>query len=79
MFLLIDGFFGYNKVLVEELDHLKTTFKIKWGTFPFKHMPFKLINVSATFQREMDITFCGLISQSVVVYLNNITIFSKRR
>jgi len=59
--------------------HLKTTFKTKWGTFSFKRMPFRLIKVSATFQREMDITFCGLIGQSVLVYLNDVTIFSKRR
>ena len=42
-------------------------------------MPFGLINAGATFQRDMDINFCGLIGQSVVVYLNDFTIFSKKR
>ena len=42
-------------------------------------MPFGLINARATFQREMDITFWGLIGHSVVVYLDDVTIFSKKR
>ena len=42
-------------------------------------MPFGLINDRATFQRAMDIAFDGLIGQSVVVYLDDVTIFSKKR
>src|SRR5713226_4145338 len=42
-------------------------------------MPFGLINAGATFQRAMDIDFCGLIGRSSVVYLDHITIFSKKR
>jgi hypothetical protein len=50
MFSLLDGFSGYNQVLVSEEDRLKTTFCTKWGTFAYKHMPFGLINAGATFQ-----------------------------
>jgi hypothetical protein len=42
-----------------EPDRLKTTFMIKWGTYAYKIIPFGLINVGATFQREMDISFKG--------------------
>ena len=42
-------------------------------------MPFGLINVGATLQRAMDIDFRSLIGRSVVVYLNDVTIFSKKR
>ena len=42
-------------------------------------MPFGLINVVATFQREMDICFQGLIGTSVIVYLDDVTFFSKKR
>ena len=42
-------------------------------------MPFRLINVGATFQRAMDATFRGLINHSVVVYLDDVTVFSKNR
>ena len=54
-------------------------FKTKWGTFSYRRMPFGLINAGATFQRAMDIDLCGLIGQSTIAYLDNITIFSKRR
>lgn len=42
-------------------------------------MPFGLINVGATFQREMHIYFRGLIGQSMVVYLDDVKMPSKRR
>ena len=42
-------------------------------------MPFGLIIVGANFQRDMDIAFCGLIGRSVVVYLDDVMIFSKKR
>jgi hypothetical protein len=37
------------------------------------------MNAGATFQREMDISFKGLIGQSMVVYLDDITVYSKKR
>ena len=61
LFSLLDGFSGYNQVLVAEEDRLKTTFRTKWGTFTYRRMPFGLINAGATFQRAMDIAFRGLI------------------
>ena len=79
LFSLLDGFSSYNQVLVVEEDILKTTFRTKWGTFTYRRMPFGLINAGATFQRDMDIAFHSLIRRSTIVYLDNITIFSKRR
>ena len=79
LFSLLDGFSGYNQVLVAEEDRLKMTFRTRWGTLAYRRMPFGLINVGATFQRAMDIAFCGLIGRIVVVYLDDITIFSKKR
>jgi hypothetical protein len=76
---LLDGFSGYNQVLMSPSDQLKTTFRTPWGTYAYRKMPFGLINVGATFQREMDIAFHGLINQSVVVYLDDVTVFSKNK
>ena len=42
-------------------------------------MPFGLTNAGATFQRAIDIVFRGIIGHSVVVYLDDVTIFSKKR
>jgi hypothetical protein len=79
MFSLLDDFSGYNQVLVSEEDRLKTTFRTKWGTFAYKCMPFGLINVGTTFQRAMDVEFRGLINKCVVVYLEDVTMYSKKR
>ena len=49
LFSLLDGFSGYNQVLVAEQDRLKTTLRTKWGTFAYRRMPFGLINAGATF------------------------------
>ena len=49
LFSLLDGFSGYNQVLVAEEDRLKTTFRTKWGTFAYRRIPFGLINAGDTF------------------------------
>eukprot|EP00253_Pinus_taeda_P029731 PITA_29731 len=36
----LDGFSGYNQVLVHPNDRLKTTFRTKWGTYAYHKMPF---------------------------------------
>ena len=48
LFSLLDGFLGYNQVLVAEEDRLKTTFKTRWGNFAYRWIPFGLINAGAT-------------------------------
>eukprot|EP00253_Pinus_taeda_P014823 PITA_14823 len=75
----LDGFSGYNQVLVHPDYQLKTTFRTKWDTYAYRKMPFGLINVGATFQRAMDISFKGLVNKSVVIYLDDITVYSKKR
>jgi hypothetical protein len=79
IFSLLDGFSGYNKVLVSEEDLLKTTFRTKRGTFSYKCTHFGLINAGETFQRAMDVAFWGLINKFVVVYLDDMTVYSKNR
>eukprot|EP00253_Pinus_taeda_P027971 PITA_27971 len=75
----LDGFSGYNQVLVHPDDQLKTTFRTKWGTYAYRKIPFGLINSGATFQRAMDIAFKGLVNKDVVIYLDDITMYSKNR
>jgi 6-pyruvoyl-tetrahydropterin synthase len=78
MFSLLDRFFIYNQVLVAEADLLKTTFHTKWGMYAYQRIPFGLINVVATFQHAMDIVFKGLIGHTVVVYLDDVTVFQEK-
>jgi hypothetical protein len=49
------------------------------GTFAYKRIPFGLINTGSTFQRAMDVEFLGLATKCVVVYLDDVTIYSKDR
>lgn len=79
MMSFLDGYSGYNQVLVEYEDRLKTVFTTKWGTFAYKRMPFGLINAGATFQRAMDIAFRELIGRSIIIYMDDLTVFSKER
>lgn len=54
-------------------------FRTNWGISSFKSIHFGLVNVGDTFQRDMDISFHDLIGQRIVVYLDDVTMFSKRR
>ena len=74
---MLDGFSSYNQILVHPKDQEKTTFTTPWGTFMYSKMPFGLINAGATFQRAMDISFLEERDKFVVIYLDDITVFSK--
>jgi hypothetical protein len=72
----IDGFSGYNQIAVHPEDREKTAFTTPWGTFMYEKMPFGLMNAGATFQRAMDIAFIGEKDKFVLIYLDDITVFS---
>jgi hypothetical protein len=74
---MIDDFSSYNQILVMPEDREKTTFTTPWGTFMYAKIPFGLMNAGATFQRDMDIAFIGEKDQFVVIYLDDITVFSR--
>lgn len=58
-------------------DQEKTAFTTPWGTFMYIKMPFGLKNARETFQRAMDIAFAKEINDFLVIYLDDLTIFSK--
>eukprot|EP00253_Pinus_taeda_P029252 PITA_29252 len=74
---LLDGFSGFNQILVHPNDQDKTTFTTPWGTFKYVKMPFGLKNAGATFQRAIDIAFSKEIHDFLVIYLDDLTPFSK--
>ena len=77
MMSMLDGFSGYNQVLVNKEDQHKTTFTTPWGTYKFLRMPFGLLNAGATFQRAMDFSFKELIGKIIEIYQDDLTVFSK--
>ena len=74
---LLDGFSGYNQILIQLEDQAKTGFTTPWGTFMYVKMPFGLMNGGATFKRAMDIAFAKEIHEFLVIYLDDIIVFSK--
>ena len=74
---MLDSFLGYNQIAVHLDDQEKITFTTPWGTFMYAKMPFGLMNAGATFQREIDITFSNEKDRFVLIYLDDITVYSK--
>jgi len=73
----LDSFSGYNQIVVHPEDEEKTAFTTPWGTFMYVKMLFGLMNAGATFQRVMDISFAKEKDKILVIYLDDITVFSK--
>lgn len=74
---MLDGFSRYNHIFVHPDDQEKTPFITPWGTFMYAKIPFGLMNVGDTFKRSMDISFDNEKEKFIVVYLDDITMFSK--
>jgi hypothetical protein len=74
---MIDGFSGYNQIDVHEKDRELTTFTTPWETFMYDKILFGLMNARETFQRAMDITFVGENDKFIVIYLDDLIVFSK--
>ena len=49
-FSFLDGYSGYNQILIAPGDQDKTTFTSTWGTYAYRVFPFGLCNVPANFQ-----------------------------
>ncbi|KAF8747935.1 Chromo (CHRromatin Organization MOdifier) domain [Rhizoctonia solani] len=78
-FSTIDLKSGYNLVRIKEGDEWKTAFKTKYGLFEYLVMPFGLCNAPAAFQHFMNEIFRDILDVYVVVYLDDILIFSESR
>jgi hypothetical protein len=73
---MLDDLFGYNQIIVHPDDQENTTFTTPWGTFMYAKMPFGLVNAWETFQRAMDISFSYEKETFIVIYLDDITVYS---
>lgn len=73
----LDGFSGYNQISEHPNDQEKIAFTTPWVAFMYAKMPFCLMNVGATFQIAMDIAFSEENGRFVVIYLDDITVYSK--
>jgi hypothetical protein len=76
---MLDGFYGYNQVLVAEEDIENTAFITPWETYAYARMPFSLKNSGATFQRAMDHASSGFIVKFMEDYQDDLIVHSNTR
>ena len=72
----IDLQHAYHLVRISEGDEWKTAFRTRYGSFEWLVMPFGLTNAPASFQRFMNDIFSDMLDVCVIVYLDDILIYS---
>jgi hypothetical protein len=77
VFSKIDLRSGYHQLKIRELDIPKTTFRTRYGLYEYTVMSFRLTNASAYFMYLMNKVFMEYLDKFVVVFIDDILIFSK--
>jgi hypothetical protein len=68
---------GYWQIPIKDEDRHKTAFRTPMGLYEWNVMPFGLTNAPAVFARTMQTIFQDILGKFVLVYLDDILIFSK--
>src|SRR3954470_23613816 len=77
VFSKMDLRLGYHQIKIRNEDIPKTDFTTRYGLYEYTVMSFGLTNGPATFSRMMNSIFMEYLDKFVVVYLDDILIYSK--
>ena len=67
---------AYYLVRIADGDEWKTAFRTRYGSFEWRVMPFGLTNAPSAFQRFMNDIFSDMLDVHVIIYLDDILIYS---
>ncbi len=76
-FSTVDLASGCHQIAVSDRDRAKTAFTTPFGLFEYRRMPFGVCNGPSTFQRLMQAVMSDLVFQVLIVYLDDILLFSQ--
>ncbi|CAN6718907.1 unnamed protein product [Malus baccata var. baccata] len=74
-YCFLDGYSGYNQIIIASDDQEKTTFTCPFGTFAYRRMPFDLCNAPATFQRCMVSIFSDYVESIIEIFMDDFSVF----